>query len=215
MRALNALLPAGQYGLFFALFRCRSIRALLRPVSLPLNTGFVAPYFAVAQYGLCCALFRCRSIRALLRPISLSLNTGFVAPCFAAAQYGLCCALFRCRSIRALLRPVSLPLNTGFVAPCFAVAQYGRLLRLFRPVGAQYAFAGAASAPFLFYCLHRNEKFSISRLPFRMLPQIPRKTRIGSARRSARSLSEIGFWIDIADVRFFRASAAKVMFAKT
>ena len=102
---------------------CRRQYGLYRPISLSLNTGFIA-------------LFRYRSIRALLfRPFahlrrqrrhagfgnvpeyapsprglaSLYLHqmgekSLFESPYFAIAQYGLFIALFRYRSIRALAR---------------------------------------------------------------------------------------------------------------
>ena len=58
-----------------------------RPISLSLNTGSGAPYFAIAQYGLRRALFRYRSIRAQARPIACG-NTGFCYGYFARwAQY--------------------------------------------------------------------------------------------------------------------------------
>ena len=53
---------------FIALFRYRSIRVQSRPISLSLNTGSVAPYFAIAQYGLIwrlCAHFVARIRRQL------------------------------------------------------------------------------------------------------------------------------------------------------
>ena len=53
-----------------------------RPISLSLNTGSGAPYFAIAQYGLRRALFRYRSIRAQARPIACG-NTGFCYGYFA------------------------------------------------------------------------------------------------------------------------------------
>ena len=58
-----------------ALFRYRSIRAQARPISLSLNTGSGAPYFAIAQYGLRRALLPA-AIRAFATAISpVGLNT--------------------------------------------------------------------------------------------------------------------------------------------
>ena len=87
---LRALLLT-QYGHVFALFRYRSIRALNRPISLPLNTGSGSPM---------CSLRCAHTARnaALSRPLGLNTgskspyclrNTGSKSPYFATAQYGL------------------------------------------------------------------------------------------------------------------------------
>ncbi|MBS7379837.1 MAG: hypothetical protein KIG72_01035, partial [Bradymonadales bacterium] len=80
-----------------------------RPISLPLNTGFLSPY-CLRQYGLWLRLFRSRSIRLRFRAFACG-NTRFLSPYFAPAQYGLLIALLPA-AIRALATAISLPLNT-------------------------------------------------------------------------------------------------------
>ena len=74
-----------------ALFRCRSIRALCRPISpYGLNTGFWLRLLPVGQYAFAVALFRCRSIRAFGYGYWPLGNTPSRSPYFALrAQYGL------------------------------------------------------------------------------------------------------------------------------
>ena len=74
-----------------ALFRCRSIRALCRPISLSLNTGSLSPYFALrAQYGLLATAIARWAIRLRGRPISpYGLNTGSCRPGLRYAYPGL------------------------------------------------------------------------------------------------------------------------------
>ena len=112
---------------------CRRQYGLYRPISLSLNTGFIA-------------LFRYRSIRALLfRPFAhlrrQRRHAGFGnVPEYAPSPCGLASlylhqmgekSLFESPyfalrgSIRALYRPISLSLNTGSLSPYFAIAQYG------------------------------------------------------------------------------------------
>ena len=74
-----------------ALSRCRSIRALCRPISpCGLNTGFWLRLLPVGQYAFAVALFRCRSIRAFGYGYWPLGNTPSRSPYFALwAQYGL------------------------------------------------------------------------------------------------------------------------------
>ena len=74
-----------------ALFRCRSIRALCRPISLSLNTGSLSPYLALrAQYGLLATAIARWAIRLRGRPISpCGLNTGSCRPGLRYAYPGL------------------------------------------------------------------------------------------------------------------------------
>ena len=75
-----------------ALFRCRSIRALCRPISpCGLNTGFWLRLLPVGQYAFAVALFRpAGSIRAFGYGYCPLDNTPSRSPYFALwAQYGL------------------------------------------------------------------------------------------------------------------------------